>query len=32
VALLKLLDRLHGTGALHRDITPMNVFVCGNAG
>jgi serine/threonine protein kinase len=30
MALLKLLDRLHGTGALHRDITPMNVFVCGN--
>src|SRR5262249_47476504 len=22
------LDQLHGAGALHRDITPMNVFVC----
>jgi serine/threonine protein kinase len=30
VSLLKLLDRMHGTGALHRDITPMNVFVCRN--
>jgi serine/threonine protein kinase len=29
VALLKLLDP-NGSGQLHRDITPMNVFVCHN--
>ncbi len=29
VALLKLLDQLHGGGATHRDITPMNIFVTG---
>lgn len=28
VALLKLLDQLHGGGATHRDITPTNIFVC----
>lgn len=30
VALLKLLDQLHGGGATHRDITPMNIFVTGS--
>lgn len=29
IALLKLLDQLHGGGATHRDITPTNIFVCG---
>ena len=28
-ALLKVLDQLHGASATHRDLTPMNVFVCG---
>jgi serine/threonine protein kinase len=28
-ALLKVLDQLHGAAATHRDLTPMNVFVCG---
>lgn len=27
--LLKVLDQLHGGSATHRDITPMNIFVCG---
>lgn len=27
--LLGAVDRLHASGALHRDITPYNVFVCG---
>lgn len=30
IALLKVLDQLHGASATHRDLTPMNVFVCGN--
>lgn len=29
IALLKTLDQLHAGGATHRDLTPMNVFVCG---
>lgn len=29
IALLRLLDQLHGGGATHRDITPTNIFVCG---
>ncbi len=28
LALLRMLDGLHGAAATHRDITPMNVFVC----
>jgi serine/threonine protein kinase len=29
-ALLGAVDQLHASGALHRDITPFNVFVCGS--
>lgn len=28
--LLSAVERLHRSGAYHRDITPMNVFMCGN--
>lgn len=29
LALLRILDSLHGGSATHRDITPFNIFVCG---
>lgn len=29
VKLLGAIEKLHGSGALHRDITPYNVFACG---
>ena len=28
MALLKVIDQLHGGSATHRDITPLNIFVC----
>src|SRR5690606_18180348 len=28
MALLRVLDQLHGGSATHRDITPFNIFVC----
>ena len=28
IALLKVLNSLHGGGVTHRDLTPMNIFVC----
>ena len=30
MALLRVLDQLHGGSATHRDITPFNIFVCKN--
>jgi serine/threonine protein kinase len=30
--ILGAVERLHSSGALHRDITPFNVFACGRAG
>jgi len=30
MALLKVIDQLHGGSATHRDITPLNLFVCDN--
>ncbi len=30
MALLRMLDQLHGGSATHRDITPFNIFVCRN--
>ena len=30
IALLKVLDQLHGASATHRDLTPGNIFVCHN--
>jgi len=30
IALLRVLDQLHGGGALHRDLTPFNILVCTN--
>jgi serine/threonine protein kinase len=30
MALLKVIDQLHGGSATHRDITPLNIFVCEN--
>lgn len=30
IALLKMLEQLHGGNATHRDITPKNLFICDN--
>jgi serine/threonine-protein kinase len=32
IKILGAVDQLHASGALHRDITPYNVFACGKAG